>query len=279
MAEDKETQNSGNCNHDCEKCASECADREITRITANSHSDIKKIIAVVSGKGGVGKSLVSGLLAVNAARSGKNVAVLDADITGPSVPKMFGISGRVMGGPEGIMPAETKGGIEVMSINLILDDPEDPVIWRGPIISSVLQQFYSDVDWGDIDVMFVDMPPGTSDAPLTVYQQLPVDGIIIVTSPQELVSLIVKKAVNMAEQMGIPILGIVENMSYFECPDCHKKHHIFGESRVKQIAEQYGIANVAEIPIDSSLAELCDNGRIEEYSGNWLEALSEVISR
>ena len=220
------------CNHDCGSCSANCSDRQenpgIEKAPMNDMSDVKKVIGVVSGKGGVGKSSVTSMLAAAAMKQGKKVAVLDADITGPSIPKAFGITERAQGNDEMILPAVTEKGIKAMSINLLLENDTDPVVWRGPILGGVVQQFWSDVCWGDIDVMFVDMPPGTGDVALTVYQTLPVDGIIIVTSPQELVSMIVEKAVKMAEMMDIPVLGIVENMSYFKCPDCGKAHNVFG---------------------------------------------------
>ena len=240
-------------------------------------AEVRKVIAVVSGKGGVGKSLVTSMMAVAMRRKGYETAVLDADITGPSIPKTFGIHGRAMGSEEGIIPAKTRTGIQMMSVNLLLGDETDPVIWRGPIIANTVKQFWSEVIWNNVDYMFVDMPPGTGDVPLTVFQSLPVAGILVVASPQELVSMIVEKAVKMAEMMNVPVLGLVENMSYFECPDCHKRHAIFGESHMDEIAARYGIANVAKLPIDPELAKLCDEGRIEEYSGSWLEDMAGMV--
>ena len=232
---------------------------------------------MVSGKGGVGKSSVTSLLASAAAAAGKKVAILDADITGPSIPKAFGIAERAVGNETMIMPVKTAGGIKVMSINLLLENETDPVVWRGPILGGVVEQFWSDVVWGDIDVMFVDMPPGTGDVALTVYQSLPVDGIVIVTSPQELVEMIVEKAAKMADMMNIPIVGIVENMSYFKCPDCGAEHKIFGESHIEDIAAQYGIAEIAKLPMDAELARACDNGTVENYGCPEIKELAESL--
>lgn len=243
----------------------------------NGMSSIKKVIGVVSGKGGVGKSSVTSMLATAAAASGKKVAVLDADITGPSIPKAFGIAERAVGNENMIMPCVTEGGIKVMSINLLLENETDPVVWRGPILGGVVEQFWSDVVWGDIDVMFVDMPPGTGDVALTVYQSLPVDGIVIVTSPQELVGMIVEKAAKMADMMNIPIVGLVENMSYFKCPDCGAEHKIFGDSHIDEIASQYGIAETAKLPMDPELAKACDNGTVEKYDCSGLKELAESL--
>jgi Mrp family chromosome partitioning ATPase len=241
-------------------------------------SSIGKVIGVVSGKGGVGKTLVSSMLAVAMQRMGKNVGVLDADITGPSIPKAFGIHGKADACEFGIIPAKSKMGLDIMSINLLLENESDPVVWRGPVIAGVVKQFWTDVIWKDIDYLFVDMPPGTGDVPLTVFQSLPVDGIVIVTSPQELVSMIVEKAVKMAKLMNIPIIGIIENMSYFECPDCGKKHSIYGESHIEEIAAQYDIPVLAKLPIDPSLAKHCDQGTIELYEGEWLNGAAEKIA-
>ena len=255
---------SESCNHDCSSCASSssCASK-IQKETPNQFSNIKKIYAVVSGKGGVGKSMVTSLLAVHSKRQGKKVAVLDADITGPSIPKMFGAHQKAMATEQGIMPVLTGSGIEIMSINSLLENDSDPVVWRGPVIAGAVKQFYKDVMWYDVDTMFIDCPPGTGDVPLTVFQSLPIDGIIVVTSPQELVSMIVEKAVKMAELMHVPVVGIVENMSYFNCPDCGKKHYIFGEGKTQAVAEKYAIKNLLKLPIDSQLATLADNGQIE----------------
>lgn len=252
------------CTHDCSTCGASCASKKESLIEpCNSKSSIKKVIGVVSGKGGVGKSMVSAMLAVAMRRREQNVAILDADITGPSVPKMFGIHGPVNGDGEGIFPAETKTGIKVMSLNLLLDDETTPVVWRGPVIAGTVKQFWTDVFWGDIDWMFVDMPPGTGDVPLTVFQSIPLDGIVIVTSPQELVSMIVSKAVRMASLMNIPVLGIVENMSYLKCPDCGREIKLFGESHVDEVAKEYGLDVLARVPIDPALANLADKGAVE----------------
>ncbi len=271
---------SDNCTHDCSTCGENCTSRNKSSFLEKPHdlSSVKKVIAVISGKGGVGKSLVTSLLATIMQRAGYKAAVLDADITGPSIPKAFGINneGATSDG-FGIYPVRTKTGIDVMSINLLLEDPSDPVVWRGPIIAGTVKQFWTDVIWRDIDFMFVDMPPGTGDVPLTVFQSLPVDGIIVVTSPQELVSMIVEKAVKMAGMMEVPILGIVENMSYFECPDCKKCYPIFGESHVDAIAKQYGIPSVAKLPINPKLAAACDAGLIELFEGDWLDGLAREL--
>lgn len=266
------------CSHDCSNCSSNCSEKQDLKEKTNELSKIKKIIGIVSGKGGVGKSLVTSLLAVESQRNGNKTAILDADITGPSIPKMFGIKEKA-GSMDGklILPVSSKTGIEIMSINLLLDNEEDPVVWRGPVIAGVVKQFYTDVIWNDVDYMFVDMPPGTGDVPLTVFQSLPVDGIIIVTSPQDLVSMIVGKAVKMAKLMNIPVLGIVENYSYFVCPDCKNKYNIFGESKIDKVAEKYGINNVAKLPINPEFAKISDKGLIELFEGNYLEELFAKI--
>ena len=271
---------SENCTHDCSTCGENCSSREAGSMLEKPHelSSVKKVIAIVSGKGGVGKSLVTGLMATIMQRAGFRSAVLDADLTGPSIPKLFGIEGKSAEADGfGIYPVKTRTGIDVMSINLLLEDPTAPVVWRGPVIAGTVKQFWTEVIWKDVDFMFVDMPPGTGDVPLTVFQSLPVDGIIVVTSPQELVKMIVEKAVKMAGMMNIPILGIVENMSYFECPDCHKQHKIYGESHVDEIAKTYGILNVAKLPIDPKLAAASDAGLIELFEGNWLDKLAQAI--
>ena len=242
----------------------------------NEQSNVKKVIGVVSGKGGVGKSSVTSMLAVATQRMGYKVAILDADITGPSIPQAFGIKDKATGTDEMIFPVESKTGITVMSVNALLEDTTDPVVWRGPVLSGVIEQFWNNVVWGDIDVMFVDMPPGTGDVALTVFQSLPLDGIVIVTSPQELVSMIVEKAVKMAQLMNVPVIGIVENMSYFMCPDCGKKHRIFGESHVDAVAAKYGIDNLAEIPMNTKIAAACDKGMIELFDGDWLDGMVEA---
>lgn len=247
------------------------------RKVQNEYSNVKKVYGVLSGKGGVGKSLVTSLLAVSAAREGKKVAVLDADITGPSIPKSFGVHGKTYGSDMGIVPFKTKSGIKLMSINLLVDNEEDPVIWRGPVIAGAVTQFWTDVAWGDIDVMFVDMPPGTGDVPLTVFQSLPIDGIIVVTSPQELVEMIVGKAMKMASMMNVPVVGLVENMSYFECPDCGKKHEIFGKSRIEQMGRRFGVENIARCPIVSEVAEKVDNGEVEDVNVDWLSPIYKSL--
>ena len=263
------------CTHDCSTCGASCSSREKPESLLepmNQHSDIRNVIAVVSGKGGVGKSLITALMACKLHSGSANVAVLDADITGPSIPRIFGLDeARAEGSEAGILPQLSAGGIELMSVNLLLDDPGAPVIWRGPVIAGVVKQFWSEVCWGDVDYMFVDMPPGTGDVPLTVFQSLPVKGIILVTSPQDLVGMIVEKAVRMAEMMKVPVLGIVENMSYFECPDCGKRHSIFGESHLEAIAARHGITNIARAPIDPAIAAACDAGEIEALSAPWLD--------
>lgn len=268
------------CNHDCSSCGSTCA--QDTRLqdlheNPNELSNIKHAIAVVSGKGGVGKSLVTGLLAVALSRKGKHVGILDADITGPSIPKMFGVTGDVLGSQVGAYPVKTAGGIDIMSMNLFLEKQTDPVVWRGPILSGVVKQFWTDIIWADTDYLLLDMPPGTGDVTLTVFQSIRVDGIIVVTSPQELVSMIVAKAVKMAELMEVPILGVVENLSYFECPDCKKRHEIFGHSHLEDIARENNIDILARIPIVPNLAAECDAGQIEAVEENWLQEAAERL--
>lgn len=268
------------CTHDCSSCGQACASRTAPQDLhekLNDMSSVKKVIAVVSGKGGVGKSLVTSAMAVELNRRGHKTAVLDADITGPSIPKAFGITERAKGSEFGIIPETTKTGIDVMSINLLLEHTTDPVVWRGPVISGTVKQFWSEVIWKDVDYMFVDMPPGTGDVPLTVFQSIPLDGIIVVASPQELVSMIVSKAVKMAEMMNVPILGLVENMSYFKCPDCGKEHKIFGESHIDEIAAQYGTRVLAKVPMDESLAKSVDTGTIELFVGDWFENAANII--
>lgn len=267
------------CTHDCSSCGENCSQREAESLIApvNKDSEVKKVIAVVSGKGGVGKSLVTSLMTVLMQRRDYNCAVLDADITGPSIPQAFGIKEKATSTGEALLPVKSKMGTSVMSVNLLLENTTDPVVWRGPILGGTVKQFWTDVLWGDVDYMFVDMPPGTGDVPLTVFQSLPVDGIIIVTSPQELVSMIVEKAVKMAEMMNIPILGIVENMSYFKCPDCAKEHKIFGESHIDEIAKKYNIKTVAKIPMDKKLTAACDAGTIELFEGGWLDEMANTV--
>ena len=274
-------QNQDNCTHNCETCSANCSSREKESLlaAANPKSNVKKVIGVVSGKGGVGKSMVTSLMAVTMNRRGLKSAVLDADITGPSIPRAFGVNGMLMGTEDGIIPAESKTGVKLVSLNLLLENETDPVVWRGPVIAGTVKQFWTDVMWGDVDFMFVDMPPGTGDVPLTVFQSLPVDGIIIVTSPQELVGMIVSKAVKMAGMMNIPVLGIVENMAYYECPDCGKRHSIFGESHVAEIANEFGIMNTAQLPINPKLAGACDKGMIEMFEGDWLDKLADAVEK
>jgi Mrp family chromosome partitioning ATPase len=267
------------CNNDCSSCASSCEERRSPQSfleKPNEHSTIKKVIAVVSGKGGVGKSSVTSLLASAMAKQGKKVAILDADITGPSIPKAFGVTTRAAGGDFGIIPAETKNGIKIMSLNMLLEHENDPVVWRGPVISGTVKQFWTEVYWGDIDYMFIDMPPGTGDVPLTVFQSIPVDGAVIVSSPQSLVTMIVEKSVNMAKIMNIPVLGIIENMSYLLCPDCGKKLSVFGESNIESVAKENNIDTFARLPIDPSFARKCDEGKVEEAD---VSALDEIIKK
>lgn len=253
-----------NCNHDCSSCSQkDCGERKIQKAPLHPASSVKKVIGIVSGKGGVGKSLVTSLLATATNKAGYTTAVLDADITGPSIPKVFGISEKAKGNEELIFPEISKTGVQIMSTNLLLQNDSDPVVFRGPVIANFVKQFWSEVYWNDVDYMFVDMPPGTGDVPLTVFQSLPVDGIIIVTSPQELVSMIVEKAVKMANMMNVPIIGLVENMSYFHCPDNGKDYKIFGESHIDTIADQYNLPVLAKLPIDPKVAENCDKGCIE----------------
>ena len=268
------------CSHDCESCSVNCSSRTAPQDLhekLNDLSKVRKVIGIVSGKGGVGKSMVTSLLAVLFNRQGKKTAILDADITGPSIPKAFGINESAKGCEEGILPAVTETGIDIISINMFLPDDTEPVVWRGPVLSGTVKQFWKDVIWNDEDYMFVDMPPGTSDVTLTVFQSIPLDGIVIVTSPQDLVSMIVQKAVIMANKMNIPILGIVENNSYFICDNCEKKHFIFGESKVDEIAKKYGFPVLAKLPIEPKLAELVDNGDIEGFNGNWLDNGVEIL--
>ena len=264
------------CTHDCSNCSSDCSSRDM-RVPANVFSSVKNVIAVVSGKGGVGKSTVTASLAVAMARRGKKVAILDADITGPSIHTAFGIHQKASGTDEGIDPAITATGIKLMSLNLLTANETDPVIWRGPVIAGVVTQFWQVVVWGDIDYMFVDMPPGTGDVPLTVFQSLPVTGAIVVTSPQDLVSMIVTKAVNMANMMDIPVLGLVENYSVFKCPDCGAMHSIFGESRLEQVAAELELPILARLPIDPALAAKFDAGQIEQVERNYLEEVATYI--
>lgn len=269
------------CTHDCSACGTTCGQdtrKQDLRIKPHALSSIKHTIAVVSGKGGVGKSLVTGLLSVAMNRKGKHVGILDADITGPSIPKMFGVSGEVQGNEKGVYPIKSNRGIDIVSMNLLLAQQTDPVVWRGPIISGIVQQFYTDFVWQDVDYLFVDMPPGTGDVPLTVLQSIPLDGIVVVTSPQDLVSMIVEKAIKMANLMQIPILGFVENMSYFECPDCGKRHEIYGKSHIDKIARDKKLQVLAKIPIVPDLAAECDRGQIETIEKSFMdEAVDKLL--
>ncbi|MBO5544692.1 MAG: Mrp/NBP35 family ATP-binding protein [Oscillospiraceae bacterium] len=270
---------SENCTHDCSTCGANCSSRQPESFlkALNPYSKVRKVIAVVSGKGGVGKSLVTSMLAAEMQRRGHRCAVLDADITGPSIPKSFGIHEHATGTEEFLIPVTTHSGIQIMSINLILENETEPVVWRGPVIAGAVTQFWTDVVWSDVDYMFVDMPPGTGDVPLTVFQSLPIDGVIIVTTPQDLVSMIVAKAVNMASMMNVPVLGMVENMSYFVCPDCGKKHEIFGESRAQAVADSFGIPQVAKIPIDPVITTMVDAGEVEHVSGEFVSDLVDSL--
>lgn len=260
------------CSHDCGSCNQDCAQRDMHK-KPHELSNIKHVIGIVSGKGGVGKSMTTAMLSVIARRNGLNTAIMDADVTGPSIPKMFGITEKALGSDMGILPVMSKTGIEIMSMNVLLEEDTEPVIWRGPVIAGTVLQFWTDVIWNDVDFMFVDMPPGTGDVPLSIYQSLPLDGIIIVSTPQELVSMIVQKAAHMAEKMNIPILGIVENMSYAVCPDCGSKIELFGKSRAEELAQQFGIANVARVPFDPELTNCADRGLIELFEGEYLDKL------
>ena len=270
------------CTHDCSTCGQNCASRgkpQDLHEAPHKLSHIKKVIGVVSGKGGVGKSMTSAMMAVTMRRLGYKCGVLDADITGPSIPRAFGIHSRAEAIGDAILPVESRTGIQLMSVNLLLAHETDPVIWRGPVIGGVVQQFWGDVIWDDVDYMFVDMPPGTGDVALNVFQSLPVDGVIIVASPQELVSMVVQKAVKMAQMMNIPIVGLVENMSYVQCPDCGKKLYIFGEGKTEEAAKEYHIPLLAKMPIDPALAKLTDDGCIEQFDGHWLDGVVETLLR
>ena len=268
------------CSHDCSSCSSNCSERkEITFEAPNQLSKVKHIIGVMSGKGGVGKSMVTSMLAVLMQRRGHKTAILDADITGPSIPKAFGITGRVEGNDVGMIPPQSTTGIDVMSVNFFLESEDRPVIWRGPVIAGVVKQFWTDVIWNDEEYMFVDCPPGTGDVPLTVFQSIPLDGIIIVSSPQELVSMIVSKAAHMAQMMNIPVLGIVENMSYVKCPDCGKELKVFGDSHIEEVAEKFGYDLLARVPLDPKISALCDKGMIELMENDYLDAAADAIER
>ena len=274
---------SENCKQSCSSCSDDCAERKVqkTDFSEKPHemSSIKKVIGIVSGKGGVGKSLVTSMLAVTMNRMGYHAAILDADVTGPSIPKAFGLRGKATGSEFGLFPVKTKTGIDIMSVNLLLENDTDPVVWRGPIIAGTVKQFWTDVIWGDIDFMFIDMPPGTGDVPLTVFQSIAVDGIIVVTSPQELVSMIVSKAVKMAEMMNIPIIGLVENMSYFKCPDNGKDYQIFGDSHIEEIADKHNLKVLAKLPIDPKISAACDKGMIELFDGNWFDPVAKILEK
>ena len=268
------------CNHDCGSCGQDCPSRQSPESfieKPNAMSSIKKVIGVVSGKGGVGKSMVTSMLATLLRRKDYGVGVLDADITGPSIPKVFGLHERATANDFGILPVPSKTGIQVMSLNLLLDDETTPVVWRGPIIAGTVKQFWTDVIWDDVDFMFVDMPPGTGDVPLTVFQSIPLDGIIVVTSPQELVSMIVEKAVRMAESMNVPILGLIENMSYVVCPDCGRKIEIFGKSHIEEIAGRFNLPVLAHLPFTPAIAAAADKGAIELFEGDWLDGAAEKV--
>ncbi len=269
---------SENCNHNCSSCLSNCASRTQESLLKEPHkkSSIKKVIGVVSGKGGVGKSMTTALLASFAQKQGKSVGIMDADITGPSIPHMFGVTERATGSEEGINTVLTPSGMQLMSMNLLLDDATSPVIWRGMVISGTVMQFWTDVIWQDLDLLFIDMPPGTGDVPLSVFQSIPLAGIVVVTTPQDLVQMVVEKAVNMANILGVPVLGLVENMSYLQCPDCGKKIEVFGPSKVKALASAYGIPSTARLPLDASLTALADKGRIEDYE---TDAFQDVFAR
>ena len=269
------------CTHDCSTCGESCGERTAPQSflkEKNAAARVGKVFGVVSGKGGVGKSMVTSQLAVLMRRKGYNVGIMDADVTGPSIPKAFGVHDRAMGDERGMLPVETDGGIQLMSVNLLLDNETDPVLWRGPVICGVVTQFWTDVVW-DVDYLFVDMPPGTGDVALSVFQSLPLDGIIIVASPQELVSMVVEKAVKMAEMMNIPIVGVVENMSYLVCPDCGKEIPLFGQGKTQAAAQVHGLKLLARMPIDPKLAELTDAGRIEDFDGNWLSPVAGILEK
>ena len=279
MAENRNTNQAEECTHNCSTCSANCSSRDPKSFLApmNPLSNVKHVIGIVSGKGGVGKSLVSSMLSVLSARSGKKTAVLDADMTGPSIPRILGVKGDVTGDGTYMYPLESKTGIKVMSVNLLLEKDTQPVVWRGPVIAGTVKQFWSDCIWGDVDYMYVDMPPGTGDVPLTVFQSLPLDGIVIVTTPQDLVSMIVEKAYHMANMMNIPVLGIVENMSYIKCPDCGKEISVFGESKIESVAESLDLDVLARIPIDPGVASLCDKGMLELMDNDYMVKALEVI--
>lgn len=266
------------CNHDCSNCSEQCADRVIQKLKPHQYSNIKHIYAVISGKGGVGKSLVTSLLASSFNKKGYSVAIIDADVTGPSIPQAFGLKGqRAEGDEDGLYPVTSKNGIRIMSANLMLDDEETPIIWRGSLISSFVQQLFTDVIYGDVDYMFIDMPPGTGDIPLTVFQMIPIDGIVVVSSPQDLVSMVVAKSINMAKMMNIPIIGVAENMAYIKCPNCDEKINVFGDGNFVKDVKRHGLDVLAEIPIDKNLAKAVDNGAIEDFDTDVMDKLVKTI--
>lgn len=275
-------ENSSECTHDCSTCSSDCPSRDKNsdmKLSLSEGSSVKHVIGVMSGKGGVGKSIVTSMMAVEMRRREKRTAVLDADITGPSIPKSFGVSGRIEAFDDRMLPRQTKTGIDIMSVNLLLDSESSPVVWRGPVLSGVVNQFWTDVLWNDIDYMFIDMPPGTGDVPLTVFQSLPLDGVIVVATPQDLVSMIVEKSINMVSLMNIPIIGVVENMAYAICPDCGKKIDIFGKSGIESVCSKFSVPLIGRLPIDPSLAKLCDSGIIELYENNYLSHAADVVEK
>lgn len=277
MAEKSGCSSASSCSKEsCEGCPSHQNPQSL-QAEMNAASNVKHVIGIVSGKGGVGKSFVTASLAVQMAKAGYSVGILDADITGPSIPKMFGVHEKVIGDENGMYPAETKEGIKIMSVNLLMDDEEAPVVWRGPVIAGAVKQFWSETVWGDVDYLFVDMPPGTGDVPLTVFQSLPVNGIVVVTSPQELVQMIVKKAFNMANMMHIPVLGLVENFSYLKCPDCGREISLFGKSHIDEAAKEMGTKVLGKLPLDPSYAEIADEGKFYEIENPYLDAAVEVL--
>jgi len=275
------TEKQEECTHDCSTCTANCSSRStgIEKEPLNPQSTVRHVIGIVSGKGGVGKSIVTSMLSVLMRRRDNGVAILDADITGPSIPKAFGAKGDILSDGNGLIPLSTKTGVQLMSVNLLLEEETRPVVWRGPVIAGTVKQFWTDVIWDDVDYMFVDMPPGTGDVPLTVFQSLPLDGIIIVTTPQELVSMIVKKAINMANLMNIPVIGMIENMSYVKCPDCGKAIHVFGESRAEEVCSEYGIDFLGRVPLDPNLASLCDKGIIELMENDYLDHAADSVEK
>ncbi|MDD6481616.1 MAG: Mrp/NBP35 family ATP-binding protein [Lachnospiraceae bacterium] len=280
MAENSSCSSASSCSKEsCEGCASNQNNKQSMQEAMNAYSDIKHVIGVVSGKGGVGKSFVTSSLAVQMAKAGYKVGILDADITGPSIPKMFGAHGQIVGDEKGMYPFETEGEIKIISINLLMDDEEAPVVWRGPVIAGAVKQFWNETVWGDIDYLFVDMPPGTGDVPLTVFQSLPVDGIVVVTSPQELVQMIVRKAFNMANMMDIPVLGVVENFSYLKCPDCGKEIELFGESHIDEVAAETGTKVLGKLPLNPEYAKMADAGKFFELENPYLDKAVEVLKQ